>query len=112
MDIVGVLGLPGNFDRRIHASDAGTDQSTVLSVGPCVVRHGSGSFLRDLRDGLANSGIGSAAAEIAAEAVADVVGAGLRMFVEEGLAGDDESGSAEAALRSIVLDECLLHRMQ
>ena len=42
----------------------------------------------------------------------DVVGAGLRMLVEKCLAGDDESGSAEAALRSIVLNECLLYRMQ
>ncbi len=31
------------------------DQGAVLSIGPCIIRHRSGSFLRDLRDGRLNS---------------------------------------------------------
>jgi len=31
------------------------DQGAVLSIGPCIIRHSSGSFLRDLRDGRLNS---------------------------------------------------------
>jgi hypothetical protein len=34
------------------------------------------------------------------------------MFIEHGLTGNHESGSAEAALRGIVIDEGLLERMQ
>ena len=84
----------------------------MFRIGPLIVRHGLGSLPRDLRDRAANSVIGSAAAEIAAESVEDFVGRGIGMLVEHRLAGDDEPRRAESALRSVVVDEGLLDRMQ
>src|ERR1700680_1338879 len=69
-------------------------------------------FLRDLRDRLANSVVGSAAAEIAAQTAANLLRCGLRMFGKKRGTGDDESGRAVTALRSILIDEGLLHGMQ
>src|SRR6266567_2988166 len=112
MDVIGVLRLPRDFNGSINASDARADQGTVLSIGPCIIRHRSGSFLRDLRDGFANSFVGAAATEIAAEAAANVFGRGMRMAVEKGFAGDDKPRRAETTLRGIVFDERPLHRVQ
>src|SRR6266851_8554079 len=55
MDVIGVVRLPRNFSASVNASDARADQGAVLSIGPCIIRHRSGSFLRDLRDGRLNS---------------------------------------------------------
>src|SRR5712671_6161092 len=90
MDVIGVVRLPRNFSASVNASDARADQGAVLSIGPCIIRHRSGSFLRDLRDGFANCVIGSAAAEIAAETAANVFGRRMRMLIEKCLAGDDK----------------------
>src|SRR5262249_26564497 len=56
--------------------------------------------------------VGSAAAQVAAEASLDLFGRRIGVLVEERLAGHNEARCAEAALLSIVVDECLLNRMQ
>ena len=65
-----------------------------------------------MRDRAANSGIGPAAANVAAEFVKEIVGSGVGVLVEHRLAGHDEAGSAEAALRCVVVDKGLLDGMQ
>src|ERR1700691_93709 len=69
---------------------------------------GRNSLLSDLRDGLANSIIRFAAAEVAAKAATNLFGRRLRMLVEKSRAGDDKAGRAETALSSIVIDKGLL----
>ena len=56
--------------------------------------------------------IRSAAAKVPAQPAADFLGSRIGMLIEKRFEGDDESGRAEAALRSIVVDECLLDRMK
>src|SRR5438552_11373422 len=92
-------------------SDALADQRAVFRIGPCIVRHNSGSFLRHLSDDLLNAVVGAAAAKISAKAAPNVFGRGLRVLIEKCFAGDNKPGSAEAALGSIVLDKSLLHRV-
>ena len=84
----------------------------MLCIGPIVVGHGSGSFLRHLRDGKLDSVIGAAAAKVAAEAATDLFGRGIRMLIDKRLERDHESRRAETALRSVVVDECLLDRVK
>src|SRR5208282_5607782 len=80
----------------------------MFCIRPIVVGHGSGSFLRHLRNGKLDSVIGAASAKISAEAATDLFGSGIRMVIEKCLERDHEPGRAETALRSIVVDECLL----
>src|SRR5579862_534064 len=70
------------------------------------------SLLRDLRNGLADSVVGSATADIPAKPAPDVFGRGVRGAVEKRFASQHKSRSAKTALRRIVLDEGLLNRMQ
>src|ERR1044071_2383098 len=84
----------------------------MFRIWPCIVRHRSGSFLRDLRDGFANAFIGTAAAKIATEAAANVLGRGMRMRIEKCFARDDKSGRAETALRGVIFNKGLLYGMQ
>src|SRR5437764_8282197 len=75
---------------------------------------GSASFPAgcDLRYSVANSKVGSAAAEVAGESAAKLLGGGVRMLVKESLGRDYISGRAEAALLRVVINICLLHRMR
>src|SRR5437762_2006561 len=58
-------------------------------------------FRSHLRDDLLNAVVGAAAAKISAKAAPNVFGRGLRVLVKKSFAGDNESGSAEAALGSV-----------
>src|ERR1700721_59740 len=84
----------------------------MICVGPTVVRHGSGSPLRHLRDGKLDSVIGAAPAKIPAEAAADLLRTRMRVLIKKGLERDHEPGRAETALRGIVVDERLLDGME
>src|SRR5436309_8478495 len=55
--------------------------------------------------GLAHAGVGAAAAEVAGQAVVDVLERGIGIAVEERLGGHDEAGGAETALLGVVLHE-------
>src|SRR5439155_25626515 len=84
----------------------------MSGIGPTIVGHGSRPFLRDLRDRLLNAVIGTAAAQIAAQPVADIFGSRIGMLVQKGLARNHEARSAKTALRRIIVNERLLNRMQ
>src|SRR5436305_703355 len=62
--------------------------------------------------GLAHAGVGAATAEVAGEAVLDVLECGRGGVVEQGLGGHHEAGRAEAALLGVVLDERHGERME
>src|SRR2546428_13567808 len=81
----------------------------MLCLGPTVVGHGSGSLLRHLRNRELDSVISAASAKIPAKAMSDLFRRRIGMFIKNGLEGDDKPGRAESALRSIVVDECLLY---
>src|SRR5262249_59680022 len=72
---------------------------------------GRRSGTRSLQRRGANADVGAAAAEVAAEALSDLVGRGMGIAVEEGLRGDDEPRRAEPALLRVVVPESLLHGM-
>ena len=66
------------------------------------------------RAGIDDRPIAGAAAEIAGDPVVDVVArsSGLRSAADTARTGHDEAGRAEAALRAVMVDHRLLHRMQ
>src|SRR4029078_6710079 len=70
------------------------------------------SFLGRLRDRRSNAHVGAAAAGIAAQSLLDLFGGGGGVLVQEGLAGNHETGVAQATLLRIVIDEGLLYRME
>src|SRR5581483_1165907 len=72
----------------------------------------SGSLLGKLGDGILYPVVGSAAAEIAAQAATDVFGSCARMAVKKRLGSDHKTGGAEPALGGIVFHEGLLDGMQ
>src|SRR5436190_18033730 len=110
--IVGVLGAAGDFYRRIYPRDALADQVTIFRRRPTVIGHDSGSFLGKLRDDFLNAVVSAAAAEVATHAPANVFRGGFGVLVQKRFSSDDEPGSAEAALRSVLIHECLLHGME
>src|ERR1017187_8176582 len=63
--------------------------------------HALGGF----EDGLADTHVGAAAAQVAAEAVLHVVHGGVGVFGEEALGGHDEARGAVSALLGVVVDE-------
>src|SRR5579872_1746013 len=83
-----------------------TGQSYLhLSIGPPSLR-------RYCQNGFANTRVGTAPAEIAAQAAFDILARGTGMLIEKRLAGDHETRSAEPALLGIVIDEGGHHRVQ
>src|SRR3984893_7512761 len=84
----------------------------MFCIRPIVVRHRSCSFLRHLRNRKVDSVIGAASAKISAEAPTDFFRTCIGMLIEKCLERHYEAGGAEAALRSIVIDERLLDRMK
>src|SRR5581483_9007040 len=69
-------------------------------------------ILGGLRDRGADADVGSTAAQVAAQAMPDLVRRGTRVLVEQGFAGHHEAGRAEAALLAVVVHKGLLHRVQ
>src|SRR5262245_64086596 len=67
--------------------------------------------LRDGRDGLHDVVVTGAAAEVALEAVADVLLGRPRVLVQEADRRHDHPGRAEAALEPVILLEGRLHRV-
>src|SRR5262245_47779387 len=68
--------------------------------------------LGDLADSVDDSLVAGAAAEVAAEALADLVVGGARVVAEHRRHADDEAGCAEPALQAMAIAERLLHRRQ
>src|SRR5438067_985578 len=66
----------------------------------------------NLRYGMANSKVGPAAAKVAGETTAKLLGRGIWMFVKERLGRDYISGRAEAALLGVIINIRLLHRVR
>src|SRR2546426_1328165 len=56
--------------------------------------------------------IGAAAAKVPAQTRFQVLSFGMWILVQEGLARYHETGCAKAALLAVVINECLLQRMQ
>src|SRR5215467_235414 len=73
---------------------------------------GGGRRLGGLGDGGDHLRVARASAEIARDAVADLLLARLRMLGEEGGRGHEDAGDAEAALGHAVADEGVLQRME
>src|SRR5262249_21540354 len=98
--IVAVASSAGGLVRTVEPLNPGAEQSAFL--GP---RHGSASSLLFAQrvNGLAHLFVGAAAADVARQAALDLGGRGALVGLEDGLHGDDETGSAEAALLRIVL---------
>src|ERR1700733_3017778 len=57
---------------------------------------------------LEDTGVSGAAADVAGECLANVGFLRLRYAIEELTGGEDHPGSADATLRTAVIDECLL----
>src|SRR4051812_7916699 len=66
----------------------------------------------DLGYGVANSKVGSAAAEVATQAAAKLFRRGVWMLVEKSFGRDHITRRAEAALLRVVINIGLLHRMR
>src|ERR1044071_3464028 len=66
-------------------------------------------LLGRLQDRRANADVGAAAAEIAAQPLANLFRRRVGMLVEKSFAGDDEARRAEAALLCVVVNEGLLN---
>src|SRR5499427_3573758 len=73
---------------------------------------GGGRRLGGLGDGGDHLRVARASAEIARDAVADLLLARLRMLGDEGGRGHEDAGDAEAALGHAVADEGVLQRME
>src|SRR5271165_5461203 len=84
----------------------------MLRIRPIVVGHGSGSFLRHLRDCELDSVIGAASAKISAQPATNLFRTRVWMLIDKRLERDHEPGSTETALRSVVIDECLLNGVE
>src|SRR4051812_44138210 len=63
-------------------------------------------------DGSTDSCIRAAATEVTRKFLMDLLSSGIRIFVYESLCGDDEPRRTESALLGIIVDECLLYRVQ
>jgi len=72
----------------------------------------STSVSPDRLDGADDPGVGAAAAQISAHALADILVIRSARFAQERDRGHQLTGGAVAALKRIVFDEGLLHRMQ
>jgi len=60
----------------------------------------------ELGNGALDAGVSPATTEVSAETFMNLFPCGIGMFIEESLGGHYESGGAESALLSIVIDEC------
>ena len=110
--VVSVFGASLDFHRAVHAQVRLAKNCALLWRRPLEFSHDLRSLPRDLRDGFADTRIGSTAAQVAAQSVANLFFCRTRIFVEKRLAGHDEPWSAEAALLRVVLHEGLLNGMQ
>src|SRR5436853_5314627 len=72
---------------------------------------GSGTF-RHLHHCASNTGIGAAAADVPTQTGLHVFERWMWISIKESLASNDKAGCAKAALLRVVVNECLLHRMQ
>src|SRR5438477_2800993 len=103
----GALGDP-TFTRKVTVASGGLgveEASCVISSLPCRGRRGLGR----LEHGLEHARVGAAAAEVAGQAVLDLLEGRVRILLEQRGRGDHEAGSAEAALQGVRLHEGGLH---
>ena len=113
LDVVDVSGRAGDQARIFAPADALADQS--LGFWWWCSRHGmpSAAFRRGrgfhrVDDVL----ISGAAADVALEAVADLLLGRVGIAIDDLLGRHDHAGRAEAALQSVLVPESLLHRVE
>ena len=131
-DVVGKAGLAGDFGAGVDAAAGFADDTEIFGIGRGVAfgrvgrifRFGHRQFLGSLGcaaggnsedggfDGFEDLQIAGAAAEIAGERFADLIAGGMGILVEERFGGEQNAGSAVAALRCAEISEGFLQRVK